>query len=69
MVDVLMLIREHGRARVELAVRGTLSAGAIDGRAVAVLARRTKRPSRPAPLDDLDARLAAHDRREPDLRL
>ena len=33
--------REHGPARTELAVRGALAAGAHDGRAVAVLARRT----------------------------
>jgi hypothetical protein len=46
MVDVLMLCREHAPARVELAVRGALAAGAIDGRAVAVLARRTARPRR-----------------------
>jgi len=68
MVDVLMLVREHGPARVELAVRGTLAAGAIDGRAVAVLARRTEAPERRLqPLRDLDARLAAHDRPQPDL--
>jgi hypothetical protein len=67
MVDVLMLCREHGPAVVELAVRGALAAGAIDGRAVAVLVRRTS-PAAPAPrLDGLDARLAAHDRPEPDL--
>jgi len=67
MVDVLMLVREHGPARVELAVRGTLAAGAIDGRAVAVLARRTDSP-RPAPaLDGLSDRLVVHDRPEPDL--
>jgi hypothetical protein len=67
MVDVLMLCREHGPAVVELAVRGALAAGAIDGRAVAVLARRTH-PTTPAGrLDGLDARLAAHDRPEPDL--
>ena len=46
MVDVLMLCREHGPATVELAVRGALAAGAIDGRAVAVLARRTSPPRR-----------------------
>ena len=40
MVDVLMLCREHGPDRVVLAVRGALAAGAHDGRAVAVLARR-----------------------------
>ena len=67
MVDVLMLCREHGPATVELAVRGVLAAGAIDGRAVGVLARRTG-PTLPAPkLDGLEARLAVHDRPEPDL--
>ena len=67
MVDVLMLCREHGPARVELAVRGALAAGAIDGRAVAVLARRTS-PAAPVPrLEGLEARLVAHDRPEPDL--
>ena len=45
MVDVLLLAREHGPARVELAVRGTLAAGAHDGRAVAILARRSERPA------------------------
>ena len=68
MVDVLMLCRQHGAATVQLAVRGALAAGAIDGRAVAVLARRTSNPD-PVPPGrlDLDARLAAHDRPEPDL--
>jgi transposase len=66
MVDVLMLARELDGARVELAVRGALAAGAIDGRAVAVLARQA---SSPAPVGrlELDARLAEHDRPEPDL--
>jgi hypothetical protein len=68
MVDVLMLVREHGPARVELAVRGTLAAGAIDGKAVAVLARRTAGAPRPrAQLTDLPDRLAMHDRPDPDL--
>jgi transposase len=68
MVDVLMLCREYGPVRVELAVRGALAAGAIDGRAVAVLARRVDtQPPPPAPLTDLAARLAAHDRPAPDL--
>jgi hypothetical protein len=67
MVDVLMLCREHGPATVELAVRGVLAAGAIDGRAVAVLARRTSPTPPPARLDGLEARLQAHDRPEPDL--
>jgi hypothetical protein len=68
MVDVLMLAREHGPARLQLAVRGALAAGAADGRAVAVLARRALQPQqRTRPLADLDARLTAHDRPEPDL--
>jgi len=66
MVDVLLLAREHGPARLELAVRGALAAGAADGRAVAVLARRITQPAA-APLAGLDARLAAHDRPEPGL--
>jgi len=69
MVDVLLLCRDHGPAGVELAVRGALTAGAIDGRAVAVLARRaqTIRRAVPAPLTGLDARLEAHERPAPDL--
>ena len=68
MVDVLMLCREHGPDRVALAVRGALAAGAHDGRAVAVLARRahTTRVA-PAPLTDLQPRLAAHARPVSDL--
>jgi len=67
MVDVLMLAREHGPARVEFAVRSALVSGAIDGGAVAVLARQTG-TARPAGLlEDLDARLVVHDRPEPDL--
>ena len=69
MVDVLLLCRDHGPDGVALAVRGALTAGAIDGRAVAVLARRaeTIRPALPAPLTDLEPRLAAHERPAPDL--
>jgi transposase len=69
MVDVLLLCRDHGPDEVALAVRGALTAGAIDGRAVAVLARRaeTIRPTLPAPLTDLEPRLAAHERPAPDL--
>lgn len=66
MVDVLMLVRELGPARVQLAVRGALASGAIDGAAVAVLARQTQQPP-PAPLEGLDARLAAHQRPAPSL--
>jgi transposase len=43
-VDVLLLCREHDPAIVELAVRGALTAGAIDGRAVALLCDRRQRP-------------------------
>jgi transposase len=69
MVDVLLLCREHGPDRVVLAVRGALAAGAHDGRAVAVLARRaqTTGPPGPAPLRGLEPRLAAHARPLPDL--
>ena len=69
MVDVLLLCRDHGPDRVELAVCGALAAGAIDGRAVAVLARRAQSTGRPAPeqLTGLDARLQAHQRPAPDL--
>jgi transposase len=66
LVDVLLLVREHGPERIELAVRGALAAGAHDGRAVAVLAARAERPVPPR-LDGLDDRLAAIERPEPDL--
>jgi hypothetical protein len=66
MVDVLLLCREHGPDDVVLAVRGALAAGAHDGRAVAVLARRAQTVSA-APLTDLGPRLAAHARPQPDL--
>jgi hypothetical protein len=65
----VLLCRDLGLVRVELAVRGALTAGAIDGRAVAVLARRaqsTGRVSSP-PLTGLEPRLAAHQRPTPDL--
>jgi len=69
MVDVVLLCREHGPDRVALAVSGALTAGAIDGRAVAVLARRAQTAPAVvvAPLTGLEARLAAHDRPVPDL--
>lgn len=68
-VDVVLLCRDHGSAQVELAVRGALTAGAIDGRAVAVLARRTHttQPPPPPPLTNLEPRLALHERPAPDL--
>jgi hypothetical protein len=65
MVDVLLLCREHGPGRVELAVRGALAAGAIDGRAVALLCDRKTRP--PATAIELPERLAQHQRPAPDL--
>src|SRR4051794_12867813 len=68
MVDVLMLCREHEPDHVALAVRGALAAAAIDGRAVAVLARRAESTQiTPAPLSGLEPRLAAHARPAPDL--
>jgi transposase len=69
MVDVVLLVREHGPAGVELAVRGALTAGAIDGRAVALLARRAQNTERAVsvPLTGLEPRLEAHHRPMPDL--
>lgn len=64
MVDVLMLCREHPLDVVELAVRGALAAGAHDGRAVALLARRQDRPE-PERLQELPERLVCHDRPPP----
>jgi len=64
MVDVLMLCREHDLSVVERAVRGALAAGAHDGRAVALLARRQERP-RPETVTGLPDRLAAHERPAP----
>ncbi len=66
MVDVLLLCREFGGARVELAVRGALAAGAHDGRAVALLARRSERPAQ-QPLFELPERLRDLERPEPTL--
>jgi len=67
MVDVLLLVREHGPDHVELAVRGALAAGAHDGRAVAVLAGRADVRAPALPLTGLDPRLATADRPAPDL--
>ena len=66
MVEVLVLCRESGAARVELAARGALSAGALEGGAVALLARQNERPS-PEPLAGLPERLRATERPEPTL--
>ncbi len=69
MVDVVLLVRQYGPAGVELAVRGALTAGAIDAGAVALLARRAQSTERAAsgPLTDLAPRLEAHHRPLPDL--
>jgi hypothetical protein len=68
MVDVVLLCRDHGPDRIALAVRGALTASAIDGRAVAVLARRSETaPTAPVPLTALEPRPAAHQRPAPDL--
>lgn len=66
MVDVVLLCEELGPDKVELAVRGALAAGAHDGRAVALLARRAERPE-PRPLAGLDERLARTASPPPDL--
>ncbi len=61
--------RDLGAARVELAARGALSAGALEGGAVAVLARHNDRiAAEPLSHSDLPDRLAASARPEPDLR-
>lgn len=65
MVEVLILCREAGPARVELAARGALAAGALEGGAVAVLARRNERPP-PEPIEGLSERLC-QGRPEPSL--
>jgi hypothetical protein len=64
-VDVLLLCRDHDPKIVELAVRGALAAGAVDGRAVALLCDRKTRP--PADAIELPDRLAQHDRPTPGL--
>ena len=67
MVDVLLLCRELGADRVELAVRGALAAGAHDGRAVALLARRRERPAQQPQLFELPERLRHVERPTPTL--
>ena len=47
MVDVLLLHRRYPAEVVDQAVAGALAAGAIDGRAVAVLVRRAREGHRP----------------------
>jgi hypothetical protein len=64
-VDVVMLCRDHDPEIVELAVRGALAAGAIDGRAVALLIDRKTRP--PSAAIELPDRLAQHQRPAPSL--
>jgi transposase len=66
MVDLLASVDDVGAERVALACRGALAAGAIDARAVAVLARRADRPQPPR-LTGLDDRLQAVARPEPEL--
>lgn len=66
MVEVLLLSRDLEPERVELAVRGALAAGAYDGRAVALLARRSERPAQ-LPLFELPEQLKATARPQPTL--
>lgn len=66
MVEVLLLAREVGPEAMITGVAGALAAGAHDGRAVALLARRGARA--PAPiLVDLPERLRAAERPQPEL--
>lgn len=66
MVDVLLLAREVGTDALHRAVAGALLAGAHDGRAVALLARRGTRPDY-EPLTGLAEHLATFERPEPGL--
>lgn len=66
MVDVLLLAREVGEEALRRAVEGALLAGAHDGRAVGLLARRQVHPEH-LPLTNLPAHLAAFARPEPGL--
>lgn len=66
MVEVLLLAREVGPERMIAAACGALAAGAHDGRAVALLARRTARTP-PVALGDLPERLARLERAAPGL--
>lgn len=66
MVEVLLLAREVGPLQMTSAVAGALAAGAYDGRAVALLARRAARAPVPA-IVDLPERLSATARPTPRL--
>jgi len=66
MVDVLMPCSELDPERVELAVRGSLTAGAYDGRAVALLARKVERPEATEISPLLEAGLARSSAPPPD---
>ncbi len=66
MVEVLLLAREVGPERMIAAAAGALAAGAHDGRAVALLARRAARAPVPM-LTDLPERLARTERAAPGL--
>ncbi len=66
MVAVLLLAREVGPERMIAAAAGALTAGAHDGRAVELLARRQARAPVPI-LEDLPERLRASARPAPGL--
>jgi hypothetical protein len=66
MVEVLLLAREVGPERMIAAAAGALAAGAHDGRAVALLARRAVRAPA-ASIGDLPERLALTERPPPGL--
>lgn len=67
MVDVLILAREVGPERLARACAGAFACGAIDGRAVALLARREPRPNR-VEVPGLSPRLAAVGHPAPDIK-
>jgi transposase len=64
MVDVLLLHREHPAEVVDQAVQGAITAGAYDGRAVAVLVRQSRAGSRPLVAVDV-GELGVYERPQP----
>ena len=64
MVDVLLLHREHPAEVVDQAVQGAVTAGAYDGRAVAVLVRQSRAGSRPLVAVDV-GELGVYERPQP----
>jgi hypothetical protein len=67
MVDVLLLHRQHPAEVVHQAVSGAIAAGAYDGRAVAVLVRRTCEGQRHVVVLEDVGGLKAYERPQPNV--